>query len=216
MARKFPKARIVAVSNSAPQRLFIEARAKSEGLANITVLTRNVAQLETLGNEFPRFDRVVSVEMFEHMSNYETLLERISRWLVPGGKLFVHIFTHKDYSYPFETTGDDNWMGRYFFTGGQMPSHKLLSHFQKDLRLEQEWVWDGTHYSKTSEAWLANMDKHKKEIINIMADVYGASEALKWFHRWRVFFIACAELFGYDHGREWGVSHYRFVNRRTS
>jgi cyclopropane-fatty-acyl-phospholipid synthase len=149
------------------------------------------------------------------MKNYELLLERISKWLAPNGKLFVHIFTHRAYAYAFETEGADNWMGKYFFTGGQMPSHSLLAHFQKDFRLEKDWLWNGTHYAKTSEAWLANMDTHRREIINIFADVYGPSETLRWYRRWRIFFMACAELFGYDHGREWGVSHYRFVNRRT-
>ncbi len=214
MARKYPNAHIVAISNSAPQRLFIEARAKERGLTNIQILTRNMANVIELEKEFPPFDRAVSVEMFEHMKNYETLLARISKWLAPDGKLFVHIFTHKDYSYPFETDGDDNWMGKYFFTGGQMPAHHLLGYFQKDLMLEQDWSWSGAHYSKTSRAWVDNMDKHRRDIINIFADLYGPSEALRWFQRWRIFFMACEVLFGYANGTEWGVSHYRFINRR--
>lgn len=216
MARKFPNARVVAISNSAPQRLFIEARAKQQGLNNVQVLTRNVAELVSLEKEFEPFDRVVSVEMFEHMKNYEALLERISRWLKPGGKLFVHIFTHKEYAYPFETQGDDNWMGKYFFTGGQMPSHDLLSNFQTHMKLENDWLWNGTHYSRTSEAWLENMDKHRREIFSIFAGVYGPAEAGRWVQRWRIFFMSCAELFGLKKGREWGVSHYRFVNKREA
>lgn len=213
MARRYPQSTIVAISNSTPQRLFIESRAKNEGLTNIQVLTRNVATLGSLQTEFPAFDRVVSVEMFEHMKNYDLLLKRISSWLKPEGKLFVHIFTHKDYSYPFETEGEDNWMGKYFFTGGQMPAHRLLHRFQDHLKLEKDWLWSGVHYSKTSRAWLDNMDKNKRAIVTILADVYGPHDAQLWFQRWRIFFMACEELFGFDKGREWGVSHYRFVNR---
>lgn len=216
MARKFPNSSIVALSNSAPQRLFIEARAKNEGLNNVQVITRDISTLPPLEKEFAPFDRVVSVEMFEHMENYQTLLEHISKWLKPDGKLFVHIFTHREHSYPFETDGDDNWMGKYFFTGGQMPAHNLLERFQKDLTMEKNWLWSGVHYSKTSRAWLENMDKHRKELINILADVYGPAHALQWFQRWRIFFMACEELFGYDNGSEWGVSHYLFRNGRAS
>ncbi len=216
MAKKFPQSFITAISNSAPQRLFIEARARERGLSNVRVLTRNVADVVALQTEFPPFDRVVSVEMFEHMTNYEELLSRISRWMAPDGKLFVHIFTHRKYSYPFETQGADNWMGRYFFTGGQMPAHDLLPSFQKDFRLEKDWLWDGTHYARTSRAWLDNMDRAKRDIMNIFADVYGPSQALRWFHRWRIFFMACEELFGYQNGSEWGVSHYLFANKRQA
>lgn len=213
MAAKFPNSQIVAISNSKPQRLFIEARAKALNLNNVQILTRNMLEVESLEKEFPLFDRVVSVEMFEHMKNYELLLERIARWVAPGGKLFVHIFTHREYSYLFETEGEDNWMGKYFFTGGQMPSHHLLSRFQKDFSLEKDWFWSGIHYSKTSEAWLANMDKNRDKIIPVLAEVYGSENIGLWFQRWRIFFMACAELFGYKNGQEWGVSHYRFVKR---
>jgi cyclopropane-fatty-acyl-phospholipid synthase len=209
MARAKPGAKITAVSNSSSQREHILAVAKREGLSNIEVITHNVG----LGLPFDtaRFDRVVSVEMFEHMKNYARLLAEVALVLKPGGKLFVHIFTHREFPYPFETEGEDNWMGRYFFTGGQMPSHALLSYFQDDLRLESQWAWSGVHYSRTAEAWLRNQDLHKAEILAIFEKTYGDSaSALRWFNRWRIFFISCAELFGFDGGNEWGVSHYLF------
>ncbi len=210
MARKFPKAKITALSNSKSQRAFILEKAMLEGLTNVDVLTRNVA--EGLGVPTNAFDRVVSVEMFEHMKNYGRLLARISDVLVPGGKLFVHIFTHRRFAYPFETEGEDNWMGKYFFTGGQMPSHDLLLHFQRDLQIEAQWAWDGTHYSRTAEDWLKNQNENRDAILALFERTYGNPvDARRWFERWRIFFLSCAELFGYAHGQEWGVSHYRFT-----
>ncbi len=209
MARAFPSAKITAVSNSRTQREFILAKAKKEGLSGVEVITQNVGD----GLPLPpnSFDRVVSVEMFEHMKNYSRLLGEVAKVLRPGGKLFVHIFTHREFAYPFETEGEDNWMGRYFFTGGQMPSHDLLLFFQDDLRIESQWAWDGRHYSRTAEAWLRNQDEHREEILGIFRKTYGDdATALRWFNRWRIFFLACAELFGFDDGNEWGVSHYRF------
>jgi cyclopropane-fatty-acyl-phospholipid synthase len=173
------------------------------------VLTRDVSKLETLAVEFPSFDRVVSVEMFEHFKNYQILLSKVSDVLTPEGKLFVHIFTHKNFAYPFETEGDDNWMGKYFFTGGQMPSHHLLYQFQDDLALERSWVWDGEHYEKTCNAWLEKMDQNQELIRKIFNQTYG-SEGHQWFNRWRVFYMSCAELFGFDKGQQWAVSHYLF------
>jgi cyclopropane-fatty-acyl-phospholipid synthase len=212
MGARFPNAKIVAISNSSSQKAFIDAEAKRRGLNNILILTRDISQLESLAVEFESFDRVVSVEMMEHFKNYELLLKKISDVLTPGGKLFVHIFTHKEYSYPFETEGEDNWMGKYFFTGGQMPAHQLMYSFQRDLYLEKSWQWDGTHYQKTSEDWLKNMDQHSEIIMQIFKKTYG-NEATEWFNRWRVFFMSCAELFGYEKGQQWGVSHYRFVKK---
>jgi cyclopropane-fatty-acyl-phospholipid synthase len=163
--------------------------------------------------EFPEdtlFDRVVSVEMFEHMRNYERLLARIARWLAPSGTLFVHIFTHKHFAYPFEVRDASDWMARYFFTGGIMPSDDLLLYFQNDLRIRKHWQVDGRHYQHTAEDWVRNMDSHRAEIEPILASVYGKHEVTRWWVRWRVFFLACAELWGFDHGREWIVSHYLF------
>jgi cyclopropane-fatty-acyl-phospholipid synthase len=212
MAKTYPASKIVAISNSAPQKAFIDEQAKKRGLNNVLVLTRDISQLESLAVEFESFDRVMSIEMFEHFKNYEKLLSKISDVLTTDGKLFVHIFTHKEYSYPFEVEGEDNWMGKYFFTGGQMPSHNLLYSFQKDLILQTSWAWDGSHYQKTSEDWLKNMDNHADKIKTIFDKTYGR-ESVQWFNRWRVFFMSCAELFGYDKGQEWGVSHYLFSKR---
>jgi cyclopropane-fatty-acyl-phospholipid synthase len=212
MAKNFPNSQIVAISNSAPQKAFIDSQAKERGLKNIMVLTRDISQLESLAVEFESFDRVMSIEMFEHFKNYDLLLSKISDVLTKEGKLFVHIFTHKEYSYPFEVEGEDNWMGKYFFTGGQMPSHHLLYSFQKNLFLETSWAWDGIHYQKTSEDWLSNMDQNADTITAIFKKTYG-QESKEWFNRWRVFFMSCAELFGYDKGQEWGVSHYLFTKK---
>ncbi len=206
MAHRFPNSRITAVSNSASQREFIQQRAKALELSNIEVITCDVNRLSL----DRKFDRIVSVEMFEHMRNYENLLTRISDWLKEDGKLFVHIFCHRYLAYPFETEGDDNWMGRYFFTGGLMPARDTLLHFQKHLRLESQWDLSGSHYQKTAEAWLQNMDRRQNEIQKLFSDTYGDIEAKLWMQRWRIFFMACAELFGYHHGNEWMVAHYRF------
>lgn len=210
MAASFPRAQITAVSNSRSQREYIEAEARRAGLKNIEVITADLATTTDLGPGRNEYDRIVSVEMMEHLRNYQEFFRRAQCWLKPGGKLFTHIFTHRDFPYFFETRGSDNWMGRYFFTGGQMPSRNLLPQFQEVLTLEQQWEWSGTHYQKTSEAWLQNMDLRRIEVQAVLERVYGPATAKLWFHRWRVFFISCAELFGYDEGTEWGVSHYLF------
>ncbi len=206
LAEFYPDARIVAVSNSSSQREFIEARCRERGFSNVQVITAD------MNGFYPdrRFDRVLSVEMFEHMRNYQELMGRIHAWLKPGGKLFVHIFTHRQLAYPFEIEGEDNWMGRYFFTGGLMPSRDLLPRFRGDLQFEQDWHFDGRHYQRTLEAWLVNQDRHRKDLLALFRETYGSDDAERWFQRWRVFFMACAELFGYRNGEEWGVSHYRF------
>jgi cyclopropane-fatty-acyl-phospholipid synthase len=209
MAARYPRARITAVSNSAPQREFIEAECRRRGLGNVTVLTANLRDWSAPS----ACDRIVSVEMFEHMRNYEELLRRVSTWLRPGGKLFVHIFTHRRYAYLFEAKDESDWMSKYFFTGGQMPSDHLLLYFQRDLLLERHWRVSGRHYERTLRAWLARQDAARGPVLEIFRSVYGPEQAERWFHRWRIFFLSCAELFGYRGGDEWMVSHYRFARR---
>ncbi len=206
LAERFPYSRITGVSNSHSQRQHIEKQAHQRGLTNIRIITEDVNQLELEG----QFDRVVSIEMFEHMRNYQQLFNKVGSWLRAEGKLFVHIFCHRSVVYPFETEGDDNWMGRYFFTGGLMPSADTLLHFQDALRIEKQWLVDGRHYQKTAEAWLDNTDKHSKAISDIFDELYGIGQGSIWLQRWRLFFMACAELFGYRHGNEWLVGHYLF------
>jgi cyclopropane-fatty-acyl-phospholipid synthase len=209
MARRLPNARIVAVSNSRPQREFILGRVEREGIDNVEILTADM-------NEFTiedRFDRAVSIEMFEHMKNYEELLGRVAGFLVEDGLLFLHVFAHQRFAYHYVAEGPDDWMARYFFTGGTMPSWDLLPSFDRDFELLDRWQVDGTHYEKTSNAWLENMDGREAEIRPILRQTYGAEEEQRWWVRWRLFFMACAELFGYDHGREWIVAHYLFRKR---
>ncbi|HSF14467.1 MAG TPA: cyclopropane-fatty-acyl-phospholipid synthase family protein [Vicinamibacteria bacterium] len=207
LAERFPHSRVLAVSNSEPQRRFIEKQRDTRGLRNLEIVTRDVNDFET----DRKFERVVSIEMFEHMKNYRRLLERIARWLTPGGKLFVHIFSHQRFAYAFETEDKDDWMGRHFFTEGTMPSRNLLPEFDDDMAVERQWHLSGTHYAKTAEAWLSNLDRNRAEIEDVFASVYGREEVTRWIVRWRVFFMACAELWGYRDGSEWGVSHYVFV-----
>lgn len=206
MAERFPASRILAVSNSSRQRRFILERAAARELRNVEVLTADMNSFETPG----RFDRVVSVEMFEHMRNHSALLRRISGWMHADAKLFIHIFCHREFAYPYTTEGAGNWLARYFFTGGMMPSEQLLATVESPVRLASQWSWDGTHYEKTSNAWLVNLDARREELIPVLACHYGAGEADRWFGRWRMFFMACAELFGYGQGREWRVAHYLF------
>ena len=206
MAAHFPKSKITAVSNSNDQRQFIEERCRQLKLENISVITADMNDFNAEG----LFDRVVSIEMFEHMRNYEKLLGRVNTWLKKEGKLFVHIFSHQKVAYPFEDKDDADWMAREFFSGGQMPSHRLLMSFPEQMKIEKDWRVSGTHYEKTSLAWLQKMDKNKAEVIELLKKTYGEEDASSWFQRWRIFFMSCEVLFGYNHGSEWGVSHYLF------
>jgi cyclopropane-fatty-acyl-phospholipid synthase len=205
VAEHYPECRVTAVSNASNQRRFIERQAAARGLTNIEVVTRDI-------NAFRPdclYDRIVSVEMFEHVRNHRELLRRISRWLKDDGRLFVHIFCNERHAYPYETEGDANWMGRYFFTGGIMPSFDLLTSYDDDLRIEQSWRVNGRHYARTCNQWLERMDANRDVVMPIMQATYG-DDAQVWYQRWRMFFIACAELFDYDGGREWFVAHYVF------
>jgi cyclopropane-fatty-acyl-phospholipid synthase len=204
MAQAFPESRITAVSNSTAQRRFIEGRAPG----NVQVITEDMNDLALDDS----FDRVVSVEMFEHMRNYRELLRRIRSWMRPEARLFVHIFCHRTYAYPYETEGADNWMGRHFFAGGIMPSFDLLSRFNEDLRMEAEWKLDGRHYGETARAWRKNLENRRGEVLRVFEETYG-DEATRWYHRWRLFFLACEELFDYRAGSEWVVGHYRLAPR---
>jgi cyclopropane-fatty-acyl-phospholipid synthase len=206
MAERFPDSKITSVSNSAGQRQYIERQAQSSGLENLQVITCDMNDFDAPGS----YDRIVSVEMFEHMRNYQELFRRVNQWLKPEGRFFMHIFCHRQCAYAFEDNGPDDWMSRYFFSGGIMPSADLPLRFQEDLNLRDRWVWDGRHYEKTSNAWLDNMVKHKGAIMPILAETYGNADASKWFMRWRMFFMACAELFAYADGQEWFVGHYLF------
>ena len=209
MAEHFPRSRITAVSNSRTQKRFIDERAAARGVKNLEIVTSDMNHLSFADGT--QFDRVVSVEMFEHMRNYQVLMGNISGWLKPGGTLFVHIFTHHRFAYPFEVRDETDWMAKYFFTGGIMPSDDLLLYFQDDLKLREHWQVDGRHYQRTAEHWLQNMDRHRAAIEPILAATYGPGQVRRWWVYWRVFLMSCAELWGFAHGREWIVSHYLFA-----
>lgn len=206
MAQHYPDCKIVAVSNSVPQREYIERQAQALSLANLRVITCDINELQLT----ERFDRVVSVEMFEHMRNYRELLRRIHGWLEPGGRFFMHIFCHRAVPYEFIEEGPSDWMTQHFFAGGMMPSDGLPARFQEDLKLVQRWRWSGKHYEKTANAWLAKLDARRKAVHKIFTETYGAEHASLWIERWRVFFMSCAELFAYNNGQEWWVGHYLF------
>jgi cyclopropane-fatty-acyl-phospholipid synthase len=209
MAAKFPQSAITAVSNSATQKLHIDAEAAKRGIKNLTIITSDINQFSI----DKKFDRVVSVEMFEHMRNYQELMKHIAGWLKDEGKLFVHIFTHKTYAYKFEVKDETDWMSKYFFTGGIMPSNDLLFYFSEHLVKENFWEVNGVHYSKTAEHWLDNTDKNKTQILKLFTQTYSEKDALKWFVYWRIFFMACSELWKFKGGTEWMVCHYLFKKK---
>lgn len=209
IASHYPTTAVTAVSNSHSQREFIVAEAARRGVENLQVITADMNHFDT----DQRFDRVVSLEMFEHMRNWGELMRRISGWLDPGGRFLMHIFCHRGAPYLFADRGDDDWMNRYFFSGGMMPSDDLPLRFQRDLRLLRQWRWSGRHYARTANAWLANLDAAKGRVMPILAECYGEAQAALWFMRWRLFFIACAENFGLDGGEPWRVGHYLFARR---
>lgn len=209
MAQRYPASRITALSNSRPQREWIEAEALRRGLRNISVVTSDVAHFDPQA----RFDRVVSVEMFEHLRNWPRMFARVASWLEADGLFFMHVFAHRTAPYAFEERDETDWMSRHFFSGGMMPSDDLALRFQDDLALVARWRWDGTHYARTAEAWLANMDARRAVVWPILERTYGAGQAALWWTRWRLFFLSCAELFGYQQGQQWWVAHYLFGPR---
>jgi cyclopropane-fatty-acyl-phospholipid synthase len=206
IAERYPRCRIHGVSHSNSQREFIEHECRSRGISNVQATTANVADFATT----QKFDRVVSVEMFEHVHNYEQLLARIASWLCKDGKLFVHIFCHRSTAYAFEDNGKDDWMARHFFTGGIMPSKDLLCEFQQDLQIEERWHIDGAHYARTCEAWLRNLDQRLDEALTVLCQSGIRNDGRQQLQRWRMFLMACAEMFNYENGSQWGVGHYLF------
>lgn len=206
IAQRYPDARITAISNSSSQRQFIESQLAAQGLPNVRVVTADINELALS----ERFDRVISVEMFEHMRNWRRLMTRVYDWLRPGGRFFLHTFVHRAVPYAFEVRDPSDWMSRYFFSGGMMPTEELAARLQGRLQLLQRWRWSGRHYQRTAEAWLANLDARQTDALPILQAIYGATTAETWLQRWRMFFMACAELFGFDQGREWWVSHSLF------
>lgn len=209
MAARYPHARITSVSNSKTQKEYIDSECRRRNIDNLNVITADMNDFATSES----FDRVISVEMFEHMRNYDALTRKINGWLNPGGKLFIHIFTHRLYAYPFEVRDETDWMARYFFTGGIMPSDHLMLYFNKSLVVDRHWVINGTHYGKTARAWLTNMDDNRSKVLSILESTYGSEQRTRWWVYWRLFFMACEELWSFRNGNEWFVSHYLFSKR---
>ena len=204
MARQFPHSQVTAVSNSNAQCEYIEGEAVKRGLTNLRVVTQDM-------NVFApgaQFDRVVSVEMFEHMMNWRELMTRVGTWLTPDGRFFLHIYTHRSGAYLFNHTDGEDWIAQRFVTGGVMPSHHLIRQYADLFEVEKEWRWSGVHYQRTAQDWLGNFDSHRDDIERVLREVHGDETAL-WMRRWRWFLLATAGLFGFDDGSEWGVSHYR-------
>ncbi|QRR33849.1 class I SAM-dependent methyltransferase [Hydrogenophaga sp. YM1] len=214
MAAHYPNASILAVSNSASQRAFIEAQARARGLGNLRVLTCDFNAFGEDGAHDGQFDRVVSVEMFEHLRNWPQAFAKVARWLRDDGRFFMHVFVHREAPYAFEARDASDWMSRHFFSGGMMPSDDLALLCQDDLALLERWRWDGRHYARTAAAWLERLDAHREALRPVFESVYGARQAPMWWQRWRLFLLSVEELFGYDQGQQWWVSHYLFAPRR--
>jgi cyclopropane-fatty-acyl-phospholipid synthase len=210
MARQFPHSTVVAVSNSHSQRVHIEDEATRRGFHNLHVITADMNVFDPQ----VQFDRIVSVEMFEQMMNWRELLSRVGSWLAPEGRLFVQVFSHRSGCYLFDPAERDDWIARHFFTGGIMPSHRLIRQYGDLFAVEEEWRWSGAHYQRTALDWLARFDSHRDDIAASLHDVYGDETAI-WMRRWRWFFLAIAGLFGHAEGREWGVSQYRMRAARS-
>ena len=220
MAEHYPGSNIVGVSNSKPQAEFIMARAQERGLTNIRIITADMNEFDAAARTgIEAFDRVVSVEMFEHMRNWRELLGRVRGWLADDGKMFIHIFTHRTLNYPFDVKDDTDWMSEYFFSGGMMPADDLLESLTEEsdvpFTVEDHTVVSGRHYARTAKLWRKNLEARRAEVMPVLENTYG-EEAAAWFQRWRIFFLACEELFGYRGGSEWGVSHYRLAPSPTS
>ena len=206
MAVHYPNSRITALSNSHGQRGHIEAEARSRGLTNLTVITQDMNVFEPPSPD--AYDRIVSVEMFEHMANWRALLTRARGWLKPDGRMFIHVFTHRNAPYRFDHTDSGDFIAQHFFTGGVMPSHDLIRQFPDLFTITREWTWNGVNYQRTAEHWLQNMDLNKDRVFDLMSETYGPANAKLWTRRWRRFYLATAGLFGNDEGRTWAVSHY--------
>lgn len=212
LARHFPHCHITSVGNSRLQKAYIDAEIEREGFRNLNIRCEDMNHFHTDES----FDRILSIEMFEHMRNWPELFRRVHSWLKPQGEFFLHFFSHRKFAYPFEVRDITDWMAEHFFSGGIMPSHDLPQMIDHPFEFLEDWWLDGTHYQKTSEAWLSNMDDHEKEILALFKAHYGADSYRRWHMYWRVFFMACSEVFGFASGQEWGVSHYRFRKNEES
>ena len=216
-AARYPNSTVVALSNSQSQREYVEATAVERGITNLIVRTGNVVDFDFDADDLAGgFDRIVSIEMFEHMKNYRRLFAKVASWLKDDGRVFVHVFANRHLAYHFVDEGSDDWMARYFFSGGTMPSFDLFKTFDDDLVVEKRWWISGRHYERTAEDWLRRMDFKRDEILRLFETAYGVDEAERWFQRWRMFYMSVAELFGYDEGRQWGVGHYRLAKRSVA
>ena len=204
LAQKFPNCTITAVSNSKTQESYIKNEIEKRKLTNVTYIRSDITTLEL--NE--TYDRILSIEMFEHLTNYSKVFQKLSQWSDEQTKLFIHIFTHKDYPYQLSDNQDESWLGHHFFANGMMPSVDLFEKVQKTFKVEKQWIWPGTHYEKTANHWLKNLELNKDKVIPLFEKHYGKEESITWYNRWKVFFISCAELFGYNKGQLWGVTHY--------